>query len=290
MASRPTATHDATPTWEGLIHMMDNMNVGFIGTGNMGAELVRIAARTMDASKIFISNRSAGKTEALLKETGVRKATNEEIAQNCHAIFLGLKPQMMPGMLKGIAHILAKRTDEFLLVTMAAGLTIAQIRDMAGGAYPVIRIMPNLAVAVGEGMTLYTASENVTREQDAFFHELLRFSGTFDLIPEELMDVGCAISGCGPAFVFIFIESLADGAVECGLPRDKALRYAAQTLYGASKLLMESGRHPGELKDKVSNPGGSTIVGIHAMEKQGFRAAVMDAVTASYQKTAKLGG
>ena len=153
---------------------------------------------------------------------------------------------------------------------------------------PIIRIMPNTPVAVGEGMILYDANEWVTSEMlDAFSHALSK-AGRLDRLPEGSIDAASALSGCGPAFVYLFSESLADGAVECGLSREKANLYAAQTLYGAAKLLLESGKHPGELKDAVCSPGGTTIAGVHALEEGSFRAATMSAVNAAYQKTLKL--
>ncbi|HNZ09131.1 MAG TPA: pyrroline-5-carboxylate reductase [Bacillota bacterium] len=268
---------------------MGNGKIGFIGTGNMGSALVKAAAKAVDPACLLISNRTVKKSKALSSEVGAVVSTNKEIAACCDMIFLGVKPQMMKDMLEEIAPVLDNRADDFVLVSMAAGMTIDRIRKMAGGQYPVIRIMPNLPVAVGEGLTLYAISDNVTADALAYFLETLRLAGSFDQLPEGLIDVGCAVSGCGPAFVYIFIEALADGAVECGLPRDKAIKYVAQTLCGASKLVLESGKHPGELKDMVSNAGGSTIVGIHALEARGFRGTAIDAITAAYQKTVKLG-
>ncbi|OQB48402.1 MAG: Pyrroline-5-carboxylate reductase [Firmicutes bacterium ADurb.Bin153] len=268
---------------------MSNDKIGFIGTGNMGSALLRAAARAVDPSRILISNRTLGKSQALAAEVGAVVSDNAEIAAECKMIFLGVKPQMMAEMLKAIAPVLEKREDGFILVSMAAGVTIDRIRTMAGSPYPVIRIMPNLAASVGESMTQYSVSDNVPDDGMALFLDVIRFAGVCDELPEYLIDVGCAVSGCGPAFAFVFIEALADGGVECGLPRDRAMKYAAQTLCGAAKLVLGSGKHPGELKDMVCNPGGSTIVGIHALESRGFRAAAMDAITEAYQKTVKLG-
>ena len=151
-----------------------------------------------------------------------------------------------------------------------------------------IRIMPNTPVAVGEGMILYDANSTVTDEQIRVFLEGLSAAGCLDRIPERLIDAAGSLSGCGPAFVYLFAEALADGGVECGVPRDKAQLYAAQTLLGAAEMLLATGKHPGELKDAVCSPGGTTIAGVHALENGAFRATVSNAVTAAFEKTAKL--
>jgi pyrroline-5-carboxylate reductase len=149
--------------------------------------------------------------------------------------------------------------------------------------------MPNTPVSVGAGVVLCAASENVTAEEREAFAAALVGAGGVDEIPEKLMDAASALSGCGPAFVDLFLEALSDGAVACGLPRDKALRYAEQTVLGSAKLALESGEHPAVLKDKVCSPGGSTIAGVRALEKGAFRAAAMEAVIAAFGRTKELG-
>lgn len=266
-----------------------NNTFGFIGTGNMGGALARAAAKGMDPKNILLANRTPQKAEALAEQLGCRWATVEEVAQKSGYIFLGVKPQMMQGLMDTIAPILAKRTDEFVLVSMAAGLTMADINAMAGGDYPVIRIMPNTPVAVGSGLILYDASAAVEPEVLAQFCENMRFAGRLDRLSEGLIDAGSAVAGCGPAFACMFLEALADGGVACGLPRAKALTYGAQMLLGTAALVLETGKHPGELKDAVCSPGGATIMGVRALEEGAFRAAAMDAVQAAYQRTLELG-
>ena len=172
---------------------------------------------------------------------------------------------------------------------MAAGVSMAQIRAMAGGDYPVIRIMPNTPVAVGQGVVLYDQTENVSVEAKALFLTAMGTAGLLDPLEERLMDAGSAVAGCGPAFADLFMEALADGGVLCGLPRAKAMVYAAQMLLGAAALAMETELHPGQLKDAVCSPGGSTIAGVKTLEQFAFRAAVIDAVEAAYEKTKALG-
>lgn len=264
-----------------------NYSFGFIGTGNMGGALAKAAAKAI--KNICLSNKTAAKAEALAVELGCKAVSVAEAAKNSGYIFLGVKPQIMADLLKQIAPILAARADEFVLVSMAAGVTMADIRAMAGRDYPVIRIMPNTPVAVGEGVILYDTTENVTPEMIQGFCDGLQYAGLLDRLPEKLIDAGSAVAGCGPAFACLFMEALADGGVACGLPRAKAMEYAAQMLLGTAALALESGQHPGQLKDAVCSPGGSTIAGVRALEQGGFRAAAMNAVDAAYRRTKELG-
>lgn len=261
---------------------------GFIGTGNMGGAFARAVSRTVDGSQLLLANRSPEKARLLAEELHARFADNSAVAWQADYIFLGVKPQMMKDLLDEIASLLAERKDRFILVTMAAGLTVRKIRELAGGEYPVIRIMPNTPVSVGEGMTLYACSPDVTPEETHLFLTACAGAGRFSLLPEHLMDAGSAVSGCGPAFADLFLEALADGGVACGLPRTQALEFAAQMLAGAAKLVLESGRHPGALKDAVCSPGGTTIQGVRKLEETGFRGSVMNAVIAAYDKTLEL--
>ena len=262
--------------------------LGFIGTGNMGVALARAACKSLPSDQVFLANRSAEKAKALAEELDCRVADNTAIAESADFIYLGVKPQMMADMLADIAPILAERQSRFILVSMAAGLTIADIQEMAGGTYPVIRIMPNTPSAIGEGMILYTCCKGITKTEEKLFLDSMAGAGRLAAIPESQMDVGAAVSGCGPAFVDLFIEALADGGVACGLPRAQAMEFAAQMVVGSARLVLESGQHPGALKDAVCSPAGSTIQGVRALEKAGFRSAVMEAVIAAYEKTRSL--
>ena len=211
------------------------------------------------------------------------------VAEKSQYIFLGVKPQMMAGLMEELRPVLAARTDSFVLVTMAAGLTMERIAAMAGGDYPVIRIMPNTPCAVGAGVVLYDANPRVTEEQLAFFTQTMAGAGLLDRLEERLIDAGSALAGCGPAFLSLFLEALADGGVSCGLPRQKALVYAAKMAEGTARLMLETGQHPGVMKDAVCSPAGSTIAGVRALEEHGFRAAAMDAVIAAMERNRDLG-
>ena len=259
--------------------------IGFIGTGNMGGAIATAVAG--QGAEILLANRTPEKAQALAEQLGARVVKNPEAAGESDLLFLGVKPQMMEGMLRDIAPVLRARETPFVLVTMAAGLTCESIRDMVGGDYPVIRIMPNTPCAIGKGVVQY-CSLGVGEEELEEFAALMAPAGLIDRVDEKLIDAACAVSGCGPAFAYLFMEALADGAVACGLPRDKAMAYAAQMVAGSAEMVLRSGKHPGVLKDAVCSPGGSTIQGVRALEERGFRAAAMNAVIAAYEKTLSL--
>lgn len=262
--------------------------LGFIGVGNMGGALARAARRSSASADICVANRSPEKATALAAELPCRVSSNGEIAAWADYIFLGVKPQMMGELLEELAPVLRQRESRFVLVTMAAGLSMVEIKAMAGGDYPVIRIMPNTPASIGEGMILYACAAGVTEREERIFLEAMAGAGRFSALPERLMDAGSAVSGCGPAFVDLFIEALADGGVACGLPRAQAMEFAAQMVLGSARLILESGRHPGVLKDAVCSPGGTTIQGVRKLEEAGFRGAVMDAVIAAWEKSGNL--
>ena len=262
---------------------------GFIGCGNMGGAIADAVAGAVDSSKLAAADFFSEKTERLKNKYGYNVETTEGIAKESRFIFLGVKPQLMAETLASVRDVLRARTDRFVLVSMAAGLTSERITELAGNEYPVIRIMPNTPVGVGAGMVLYCTNGRVHTDELEDFKNIMKFAGTLDELGEKLIDAASAVSGCGPAFVAMLIEAMADGGVQCGLPRDKAMLYAAETFAGTAKLLKESGKHPGKLKDEVCSPGGSTIVGVHELEEGGARAAMINAVCASFEKNKALG-
>jgi len=262
---------------------------GFIGTGNMGSALARAVSRSVNNNEILLSDKNMASAQILANELKCSFTEVLEVARSAKFIFLGVKPQILPKLLNDIKPILEERNDRFVLVSMAAGVSISKVEEMLGKSYPIIRIMPNTPVAVGKGMVLYTPSKNVFLDELGEFTTALTAVGKLDKLDEGLIDAASALSGCGPAFVYLFAESLADAGVECGLSREKALLYAAQTLSGAAELMLTSNKHPAVLKDEVCSPGGSTIVGVHALENSGLRAATMNAVKSSFLKTKELG-
>lgn len=261
------------------------MKIGFLGCGSMGGAIARAVSQV--TKDIVLTDRS-GRGKALADQLGVAYGSAQEIARDCDWIFLAVKPQMMEEALSPIRERLQEKKP--LLVTMAAGLSMEKIETMAGGDLPVIRIMPNTPAMVGAGMTQYCCNSLVTEENERHFLSLMAHTGHVDKLEEGLIDAASALSGCGPAYMYLFLEGLADGAVACGIPRAKAYEYAAATMEGAAKLMLTAGQHPGQLKDAVCSPGGSTIQGVRVLEEKGLRAAAMDCVIAAFEKSRKLGG
>ena len=259
--------------------------IGFIGCGNMGGALVKAAANAGYAKDIYICDHFAEKTVTLSAELGVNVSDNVTVAENCDYIFMGVKPQVIDKAFAEISDVIGERND-CVIVSMAAGVPIEKIKALSK-ADRIIRIMPNMPVSVGEGVVL-ASGYNVTEKNTEEFNCIMKCAGIVDWIDEKLIDAGCAISGCGPAFVYMFIEALADGAVSCGLPRDKAMLYAAETVLGSAKSVIESGKHPGKLKDEVCSPGGTTIAGVKALEDGAFRSNAMNAVISAFEKTKKM--
>lgn len=260
------------------------MRFGFIGCGNMGGAIAKAVTKRVGGVNVLLANRTKAKAEKLAAELGCKAGSNEDAA-SCDFVFLGVKPYMMEDMLLALRPAIAG--SEPVLVTMAAGLTMERIREMAGGDYPVIRIMPNTPSAIGAGMIQY-CTLGVTEEQERVFLDAMAPAGRLDCIAESLIDAASAVSGCGPAYACLFIEALADGGVACGLPREKAMEYAAQMLLGSAKLVLETNQHPGQLKDAVCSPGGSTIQGVRTLEQYGFRGSVTDAVIAAFEKNREM--
>jgi len=273
------------------------MKVGFIGIGNMGSALARAVADGVKCS-FYIYDKDTEKANTFIenfKETSIpfervrrKYATDSEIAKKCDFIFLGVKPNVVPEVLYKIRDELAERKN-VTLISMAAGVSIATIEEYLGKKIPIIRIMPNTPVAVGAGMILWCKNELVDKRREKKFLDMLQWAGELDAIDEELIDAGCAISGCGPAFVFTFIDAMAKAGEQCGLSRKAALTYAAETARGAAEYLLCSEKSPSELTDAVCSPGGSTIEGVKVLMQEGFEDIVIKAVSASYKRTKELG-
>ena len=259
------------------------MKYGFIGCGNMGGALCRALTKT--TKDVIIADPSPA-AQAFAAEVGCAYGTNEQVAQ-CDRIFLAVKPHIVEGALAQLRPILAQRKP--LLISMAAGVTISQIENWAGTELPVIRIMPNTPAAVGKGMITYCPNALVEDAVLADFLNDMAAAGQFDRLDESLIDAATAVTGCGPAFMYMFIEAMADAGVACGLPRAKAQQYAAATMAGAAEMVLQTGQHPGVLKDAVCSPGGSTIVGVRTLEEHGFRGAVMDCVDNAFIRSKELG-
>ena len=218
------------------------MRYGFIGLGNMGGAIVKgiLSGDSFSDDEVYGYDIDSVKAEQLYEEAGVSLCDSvADLAGHSDVIILAVKPQMMRGVLEEIAPVLKAREDRFVLVTIAAGLTMESIQEMAGGNYPVIRLMPNMPAAVGQGMILYCSAKTHLDEMVTFLH-IMKEAGRFSPLPEKLIDAGASVAGCGPAFVDLFVEALADGGVACGLPRAQAMEFAAQMVAGSAKLILES--------------------------------------------------
>lgn len=263
--------------------------LGFIGVGNMGGALLSAAVKNCDAKNIIIADHNQEKADILAKELGCNTSSNQEIAKSAKFIFLGVKPQVMKEMCESIKDVLNQRNDRFVLISMAAGLKQEDILDFFGKPLPFIRIMPNTPVAVSSGMILYCHNNLVTDEEINEFLFLMQKAGAFTSLPEELFDAGCAVSGCGPAFVYMFINALIEGGTECGLNKEDAKALACNTVIGAAKMVLASDKSPQTLKDNVCSPGGCTIEGVYRLEENRLEDTVKTAVKAAFEKSKILG-
>lgn len=255
--------------------------VGFIGCGNMGSVLCSAAVKAIGKENVFAADLSQSKAAA----TGAVLSSAEEIAKTCGFVVLGVKPQVLDNAIDEIAPIISGRADRPVIISMAAGVPKEHI--LAKLNCEVIRIMPNTPCNVGMGMILYCTSDGITENDESAFLKMFEHCGRIDRLDEKYFDSASAISGCGPAFVYMFAEAMADGGVYCGLPRDKAIEYAAQTILGSAEMILKSGKHPGKLKDEVTSPGGTTIAGVLALENGGFRSSVMNSIIEAKNRTIK---
>ena len=260
------------------------MKYGFIGCGNMGGAVAKAVSKA--TSDIALSDRS-GKGKVLAAELGGVYTDNATIAATCDRVFLAVKPYFLKDVLEKIRPQLAENKP--LLITMAGGVEIQQIEDYAGIRLPVIRIMPNTPTAIGKGVIQYCCNDLVKEEDLQDWLDDMRFCGLVDCIDEKFIDAASALSGSGPAYMYVFLEALADGAVTCGIPRAQAYEYAAMTMIGSAEMYLATRQHPGALKDAVCSPMGSTICGLRALEEHSFRAAAMDCVIATYQRNKEMG-
>jgi pyrroline-5-carboxylate reductase len=273
------------------------MQIACIGSGNMGSALMKGAAAVLGGKNVGFTDADALKAQKLADSMGcVVYTSNVEAAQKADVVFLAVKPQVFKAVLTEIAPVLEDRAlrehaglqKEAVLVSMAAGWSIAAIQEIAGKT-PVVRIMPNTPALIGRGMIAMAVSPEMGEERAAEVERILSKAGIVDRLEERYLDAVTGLSGSGPAFVYQFIEALADGGVLVGLPRDKALRYAAQTVLGSAAMVLETGKHPGELKDMVTSPAGTTIAGVAALENGLFRGTVMNAVNAAFRRSLELG-
>lgn len=263
--------------------------VGFIGFGNMGTALAKGAIRSgfLNPEQIYASNRNQETLKESSDELKINMSDNITVARECDIIILGVKPYLVTAI---IDQIKDEMKPNQLFVCMAAGINIEKMESQFNRpGVKIIRILPNMPALVGAGMTAISINDNVSKKETDFIVEFCNSFGIADVIPESLMDVASAVGASSPAFSYMFMESLADGAVLKGLDRKRAYKYAAQAVLGAAKMVLESGEHPGQLKDRVCSPGGTTIEGVLVLEEQGMRSAVINAMDKTTTKASKLG-
>jgi len=268
---------------------MAQLNIGFLGAGKMATALAKgfLNASLLPADQLCAADPSAAAREHFAAETGAKLfAANLEAAQMATVLILATKPDQVAGALAEIAGAFG---HQHLLISIAAGVPLAKLEAALPPAARVIRVMPNTPALVGAGASGYSLGKHATAADGELAQRLLSAVGVALPVKESLLDAVTGLSGSGPAYVYQFIEALSDGGVAAGLPRSAATQLAAQTVLGAAKMVLETGQHPGVLKDQVTSPGGTTIEGVHELEKGRLRATVMSAVRAAADKSRKLG-
>ena len=260
------------------------MKLGFIGTGNMASAIMGgiIKNNVIPAEEIIGADLFAPGRERVQKEYGINvTADNKEVAQKAETIILSVKPQFYESVIADIKDVV---TDKQIIITIAPGKTLAWLAEQFGKDVKIVRTMPNTPAMVGEGMTAVCPNEHLTEDEIAYVKSLLESFSRAEIVPERLMDVVTAVSGSSPAYVFMLIEAMADAAVSGGMPRPQAYKFAAQAVLGSAKMVLDTGKHPGELKDMVCSPAGTTICGVDALEHAGIRAGFIDAIDAIMNK------
>ncbi|WP_085246678.1 pyrroline-5-carboxylate reductase [Gilliamella mensalis] len=259
--------------------------IGLIGLGNMGNAILQgiLGSNIVLGTQIYIYDSHREKGQALHQTYSINNLDSaKDVARAADIVFIAVKPNVIIDVLTDIQKELKKNT---IIISIAAGVTIKTIEKFVGYEQKIVRVMPNTPALVNAAMCSITPNSEITQEELLVVQTLLNCIGETEIVPEYLIDAVVGASGSSPAFVFMFIEALADGAVKGGLSRKQAYKFAAQAVLGSAKLLLETGKHPGDLKDMVCSPAGTTIEGVQMLEAKGFRSAVMDAVEATIKKS-----
>lgn len=257
--------------------------IGFIGMGNMGSAMLKGCLNTFKKEDILFTDANSERMVTVSKETGVSFVeSNAELANNVKYVILAVKPQFFSQVLKNIEHVVKK---DHVVISIAPGISIEQLRDVLGYDVRIVRAMPNTPALLCEGMTGVCYDANLfTFEEKETIGNIFGAFGKYRIVDERLMSAVTCASGSSPAYVYMFIEAMADGVVKQGLPREMAYEMVSQTVLGAAKMVLETGKHPGELKDMVCSPGGTTIAGVAALEENGFRNSIIKACDACFKK------
>ena len=254
------------------------MKLGFIGTGNMASAIMGgiIKNQIIPANDIIGADVMEAGRKRVKEQFGIQvTADNHEVVNSSDIVILSVKPQFYAEV---IAEIKDDVREDQIIITIAPGKTLAWLKEQFGKNVKIVRTMPNTPALVGEGMTAACPNEYMTKEEITYVLTLLESFGRVEIIPERLMDTVVSVSGSSPAYVFMFIEAMADAAVSGGMPRAQAYQFAAQAVLGSAKMVLETGKHPGELKDMVCSPAGTTIEAVRVLEEKGFRSAVIEAM------------
>lgn len=264
------------------------MKLGFIGTGNMAGAIMGgiISSGLIGPDEIIGSDTLQAGRERIQERYGIHVTPdNRQAAKEAEVLFLSVKPQFYPAVIEEIRETV---TNEQLVITIAPGKTLAWLEEQFGKKVKIVRTMPNTPAMVGEGMTAVCPNSGVGKEDLEYALRILNTIGKTEVVEERLMDAVVAVSGSSPAYVFMMIEAMADAAVAEGMPRPQAYRFAAQAVYGSAKMVLETGKHPGELKDMVCSPAGTTIEAVRVLEQKGFRSALFEAMKACADMSGRL--
>ncbi len=274
--------------------MLKNKKIGFIGGGNMAEAMIKglLSASFIEAKNVFVSEPSEAKRDTLHAEYKIKvSADNRELVKKCDIIILAVKPQIVQKVLRDIASLVGR---DKLVISIAAGVPIAIMDDVLRGGknkkkFSIVRTMPNTPALVQEGVTAIASGEHVRKIDVKIAHRIFEAVGRTVDVEEDQLDAVTGLSGSGPAYIFMLNEALSDAGVKMGLSREVAKTLTIQTVLGSAKLARESGKHPGELKDMVTSPAGTTISGLHALEEGSFHTTLMNAVEDATLRSRELG-
>ena len=261
------------------------MKLGFIGCGNMASAIIKgiIANGIVEANEIIASCKTVASREKAKASLGIQIAvSNREVVEKAKVIVLAVKPQFFEEVIAEIKDVVK---DDQLIITLAPGKTLAWLEEKFGKSLKIVRTMPNTPAMVQEGMTAACPNAYVTEKDMAYVIGILEGCGAVEVVPERLIDAVVAVSGSSPAYIYMLIEAMADAAVAEGMPRKQAYTFAAKAVMGSAKMVLETGKHPGELKDMVCSPGGTTIEAVKVLEEAGFRGSVMQAMEVCAEKS-----
>lgn len=265
-----------------------NKKIGFIGSGNMAKAMIGgiVKSKLVDSNNVIASDLNELVLENVKNEYGINVTTNsKEVVKFSDIVIVAVKPNVYDVVLEGVKELI---DNEKIIVTIAAGKTIESIENVIGNDKKVIRTMPNTPALVNEGMSALCKNNNITDEELNIVKEIFNSFGKAEIVNEYLIDSVIGVSGSAPAYVFIFIEAMADAAVLAGMPRNQAYTFAAQAVMGSAKMVLETDKHPGELKDMVCSPGGTTIEAVKTLEAEGFRSAVIKAIGDCIEKSKEM--